>query len=119
MTAVWPNSLPQYVRRDSYGEEARMPNVEFAADTGPPIERPKGTVRLNDISAGVIMSTEQLATFEEFVFTDLGQATLDFFFPHPRRKQQVKVRFKGRPPYRVGFYAVGEWDVRFVLTEIG
>lgn len=101
-----------------------MANVEFASDTGPPIERPKGTLSLVDTVISMIMTDTQLQTFEGFVYTDLTQATQSFFFTHPRLQAQVKARFKGRPPYKItpaGFAAIGvrAWQVDFSLTVIG
>lgn len=119
MTAIWPSSLPEFVLSDGYGEQPRMPNVEFPTDTGAPIERPKGTVKLTDITASMIMSDEQFATFEDFVFTDIAQATADFMVTHPRRRVQVRVRIKGRPPYQIAEYCPGFWRVSFQYTVIG
>ncbi len=96
-----------------------MANAAFESDTGPPIERPKGTVKLTDMSASMIMSTEQVADFDEFVFDDLVQATGDFTFPHPRTGDSVRVRIKGRPPYQIAEHSPGFWRVSFQLVVIG
>lgn len=119
MTAIWPSSLPEYVLFDGYGEQPRMANAAFESDVGPPIERPRGTVALTDISMTMVMSDEQLETFEDFVFTDLAQATADFMVTHPRRRVQVRVRIKGRPPYQIAEYSPGFWRVSFQYTVIG
>jgi hypothetical protein len=127
---IWPGSLPTLVLQDNYAEAPRMTNVEFASDTGPPIERPKGTVRLTDLTLSTIMTDDQVRTFDSFVFNDLAQATSSFFWLHPRRQEQVKVRFKGRPPYTItnltpsytvspGNVVQGNWKIDFTLTVIG
>lgn len=119
MTSVWPSSLPQFVLVDGYAEQPRMANVAFESDTGPPLERPKGTISLVDIAQSMIMTDAQLATFEDFVFGDIAQATQSFMITHPRKRVQVKVRIKGRPPYQIDPFAPGFWRVSFELTVIG
>lgn len=119
MTAVWPASLPEYVLREGFNEQPLMKRATFESDTGPPIERPKGTVRLARLAVTMWMNTEQLATFEDFVFTDLRQATLSFFILHPRRREQVKVKIDGEPPYQIAEGGHERWDVSFSLLVIG
>lgn len=119
MTALWPSSLPDIVSAEGYSEAPRMTNVAFESDSGPPIERPKGTVSLVDISARMLMTDEQVETFEGFIFNDLGQATGDFLFTHPRRKMQVRGRVKGRPPYQINPAGYCLWLISFEITVIG
>lgn len=119
MTAIWPASLPQYVLSGDYGEAPRMAAVSFDSDTGPAIDRPKGTVKLTDIACSVVMTDEQLGTFEDFVHTDLGQATQPFYARHPRKGEQAKVKLVGRPPYQIAEVVPGSWRVSFKLLVIG
>jgi hypothetical protein len=119
MTAIWPGSLPQCPLRP-FDEQPRMAKTAFQSDTGPDIERPKGTIRLSEVSMTFRMTKEQVATFEDFVFTDLAQATADFMFTHPRKHEQVRMRMTGGDrPYQVSWAAPGKYQVAFTALVIG
>jgi hypothetical protein len=118
MTAVWPGSLPSEAMAAGYSEAPRMPNIEFPADTGLPIERPAGTIALTELTISMIFTSTQVDLLRDFVYETLGQATQSFSFFHPRRQEQVTVRFKGRPPYRVEPYGL-DYRVSFILTMVG
>lgn len=119
MTAVAPAFINDYVFFNGYSEQPRMPNASFESDTGLPIERPKGTVKLVDLNISVILTPEQVETWEDFVQTDLEQATGDFYMLHPRRQVQVRVRLRGRPPYSLIKHTPDYWRLSFQVTVIG
>lgn len=119
MTASWPSTLPDAPLFDGYSEQPRMARATFESDVGPPIQRPRGTIRLNEIGCAMVMTSEQLGTFEDFVFADLGQATLPFLIDHPRLEDEVKVRLIGEPPYSTDLLAPGYWRVSFTMLVIG
>ena len=120
MTAIWPSSLPQCPLFGSFEEAPRMARAAFQSDTGPDIERPKGTLRLAEISMAFRMTAEQVDTFEYFVFTELEQATADFLFTHPRKHEQVRLRMTGQDrPYQIQQMAPGKYQVSFSALVIG
>lgn len=119
MTAIWPSSLPEAPLVGSYAETARMRKVSFESDTGPPIERPKGTIRLGSVDMALHMTEEQLATFEDFVFNEIDQGSQPFYITHPRKLSQVKVKIVGDEPYKLDRMAPGNWRVSFSLLVIG
>jgi len=120
MTAIWPSSLPQCPLRGTFDETPKMSRVQFESDTGPAIERPRGTVRLAEIAMAFRMTKDQAATFEDFVFTDLAQATADFMFTHPRKHEQVRMRMTGGDrPYQIQQMAPGKYQVSFSALVIG
>lgn len=93
--------------------------ASFASDAGPPIERPKGTLRMADTAFPFIMTAAQVAIFEEFVADDLAHGTLPFLIEHPRRRCQVTVRMTGEPRYTIRVFASLEWLVSFRARVIG
>jgi hypothetical protein len=120
MTAIWPSSLPPLPLYGGFEEQSRMARVQFEADTGPAIERPRGTVRLSEVTLEFIMDRQQVETFEDFVFTELGQATRDFMFQHPRTYRQVRARMTGGDnPYRLQQMTPRKFRVSFSVLVIG
>lgn len=116
---TWPATLPQDVLRRGYSETPRMVKATFESDTGPPIERPKGTIKLTKIPVSMIMTSTQLSTFEDFVFDDLAQGSLSFTFPHPRLGQNCTAKITGDEPYQVAEIGADVWTVSFELLVIG
>lgn len=96
---LWPSSLPQDVLRDGYGETAQAPKYSVQTDNSQPIERPKTTLRAVKITCAMDMTDAQLALFENFVFSDLGQGAEEFYMLHPRLRRQVRCKITGDEPY--------------------
>lgn len=121
MAAVnWPSDLPQCPMRGGFDETARMSRVQFESDTGPAIERPRGTIRLSEVSMTFRMTKVQVETFEDFVFSTIDQATADFMMPHPRKHDPVRVRMTGGDrPYQIQPMAPGKYQVSFSVLVIG
>lgn len=118
MTAIWPGSLPQCPLAD-FEETAVGNRVSFQSDTGPSIERPKGTMKMSELRATLRMTSEQVQTFEDFFQNDIAQGTSSFFWKHPRKGEQVKVRITGDRPYSIARLGAGTWTVAFLLLVIG
>lgn len=116
---IWPTSLPDYVLPDNYGEQPRWSKASFPSDVGPSIDRPRGTLRMSEVSCSTVMSLAQVETFETFVFEDIAQATLPFLITHPRRDIQVTAKIVGDPPYRLAEIGPDNWSVSFQLLVIG
>ncbi len=116
---IWPASLPQHALRQGYEERPKRGVRAFEPDSGAPVERPAGTVRLATIAAAFRMSGAQLSTFETFVARDLAGGTFDFLMTHPRTGEQVTMRLIGDPPYQVRSSAGDFWTVALTLLEQG
>lgn len=116
---LWPDSLPRYPLRAGYGERSAMRVVTFEADSGPPIERPRSTLRLSSVTFGFVMTSDQVRIFEDWVADDLGSGTLPFLMEHPRRQEQVKMRMTGDPRYEIEPSGALEWTVTFSAMVIG
>ena len=117
--AVWPEELPQHVRGEGYGEAPAMRFASFPNDTGPDIERPKGTLPMDDSSFTFIMTNDQVDTFRAFVTDDLAHGVLPFLMDHPRRGDEVRVRMTGQPRYTIRPFTALEWLVSFRCMVIG
>lgn len=112
---LWPASLPQHANRSGYSETPRMAKASFATDSGMPIERPKGTLRLYLISCAMRMSGQQLETFTLFVERDLARGTLEFLMPHPRTREQVTAKLSGDSAWRASATGGDHWQVSLEL----
>jgi len=119
MIARWPASLPDFVLVEGFSETPRMPKVAFQPDTGPAIERRKGTMRLHEIPVQTIMTDEQVETLEHFIETELAGATQPFLTKHPRTEEAVKVKIEGDRPYQLTSYTPETWKVAMTLLVIG
>lgn len=114
MTAlpIYPASLPQDPLFSGYGETPMIPKVSFPSEVGAPIERPRGTVRMQKISCSLDMDEQQLRTWEDFVWYDLQKATKFFHITHPRLQRQVKMKLSGEDLYNVKPMGMpGYWEV--------
>ncbi len=116
---IWPAALPQFVLRQGYEERPQRAVRAFQPDDGAPVERPSGTVRLAGIAATFRMSGRELALFEGFVTRDLAGGVRDFLMPHPRTREQVKMKLVGDPPYQVRASGGDHWLVAVTLLEQG
>ena len=96
-----------------------MPKASFQPAVGPPIDRPRGTMRLSKMTVAAIMTDDQVSLFEDFVFTELGQATQPFNVTHPRTGEMIKVRMLGDQPYQIAQHAPGWWRVTFEMMVLG
>lgn len=117
----WPGTLPQKPLLEGYGEVAQSPKYSVPTDNSQPIERPKTTLRAQKITCSMDMTDAQLATFETFVYSTLGQGALEFLLPHPRLTTPVRTKIIGDEPYSLQLMtpAIGsrpaKWKVSMTL----
>lgn len=97
----WPSVLPGLINRSGHSEEPVAQKASFQPDTGVPIERPKGTMRIFRLAVNWDMNADQVRIFEDFVLDDLGQGTADFFWRRPRTGEVMIARLVGEPTYSV------------------
>lgn len=115
-TPIWPSILPQDVLLDGYGETALMPKYSVQTDNSMPIERPKTTLKATKIECQIDMTSDQLQSFEDFVFYDLGQSAIPFLMFHPRLRRQVRCVMSGDQPYTLSKMSPTAWKVQLSLT---
>lgn len=119
--AIWPATLPQLFRRPSYREALWAPVHEFPTDAGEPITAPMTTVRMIEIEGAMIMRLGQYSQFEDFVWFQLDQGRLPFWFPRPRdgAQRRVVIASNGGRPYATKPISAVEWEVFFKLLMSG
>jgi hypothetical protein len=88
--AIWPTSLPQCPTYEGNGESLRRPRVSFESEVGPPISRKRSTVKMSRMPINMVMTQEQVLTFEDFYDNVIGSGANSFMFPHPRLQTQVQ-----------------------------
>jgi|GEM_PF-1610231 len=120
MTALWPQGLPQYVLREGFAETPHWPLHAFQPEDGPPQHMPMTTVDLRSLQCGMVMRAHHLELFEDFLFHDLGKASLPFIGPHPRTRASWQLMFMNSPtPFRIVVRTGIEWTVTFTLMALG
>jgi hypothetical protein len=117
-TYTWPSSLPTSPLVGSYSGKPVMPKASFESDAGPPIARPKSTLKMVEHTLALMLTDEELSTLEDFVFWTLSHASANFHFLHPRTNEQILVRLVGDQPYEVSWMAPGYWRVSFTMLQI-
>lgn len=85
---VWPESLPQSPRRNSWQGGMVDARVSFRPDRGPPIER-AGLTAAHQTWSGTFpnLKPDQVATWERFVANDLRFGMVPFLWPDPVTRQ--------------------------------
>ncbi|KFF50453.1 hypothetical protein GY26_01825 [Gammaproteobacteria bacterium MFB021] len=97
--AQWPESLPNFLR-EGYSEAPVTQTIESSVDGGEPKSRRRFTRGYRNIACRVVVTADQLATFEGF-FADESPDAVPFSIPHPRTGQVVQCRITGDPPYTI------------------
>ncbi|MEL6920966.1 MAG: hypothetical protein AAFO77_08050 [Pseudomonadota bacterium] len=97
---VWPTSLPRHVRRPSFRSSPLTERAQFTPDSGDPIAVPRTTVRMEEMSVTYRMNDAQLATFKDFVWDDLGQATSWFQAYHPVTQAVGRMKIVSDPLFQ-------------------
>lgn len=112
---TWPNTLPQVPQR-GYSEQGGVNLVRSQTDTGPAKQR-RRAASANKLSVSFLMTTAQVATFEDFVLNSL-KGVSRFYFTHPRLLTQQEVRIVpsgSGDEYTVDYHAPGYWMVKLTL----
>jgi hypothetical protein len=115
---LWPGNFPTVPLLEGYTETLSTPKVTFGPDSGPPIQRPKTTLRMSNIVCSYGVTESQLSAWEQFVFYDINHATAAFQMPHPRKGKQVKAKIVGEEPYALSKMTPSLWKVTLTLLVI-
>ena len=104
MAATWPGTLPAYPRRDLTWSP--KPNViAFGTEVGKGKRRRRSTYRSKLWSLSFVMTDAQLATFQAFFETTLGDGALPFQWVYPRTGATWEFTFDADNPYTVAYFS--------------
>lgn len=112
---TWPLSLPQTPER-GFSEQNGVNIIRTQTDTGPAKQRRRAASAAK-MSVSFLMTTAQVAVFEDFVLNSL-KGVARFYFKHPRLQATKEVRIvpQGNSEhYTISYQAPGYWSVKFNL----
>ncbi len=99
MAVQWPSGVPNSLIEDGYNEALPDGLIRQPMDAGPPKVRRRTTAAVRPISGVIIMTGDQVETFDNWYEADLAGGALSFDFPHPRTGAIVQVMFRRPPRY--------------------
>lgn len=110
---VWPPSLPTLPLSEGYEENIPDNTLRTSMGQGPAKVRPKGAPLPTAFSAGFLLTTEQVATFQAFVEDGLRRGALRFEWAHPRTGAAIESRIvgDGKRLYTVSHAGGQYWNV--------
>lgn len=112
---TWPASLPQVPQR-GFSEQGGVNLIRSQTDTGPAKQR-RRAASASKMSVSFLMTTAQVATFEDFVLDSL-KGVSRFYFQHPRLLTQQEVRIVptgNGDEYTIEYQAPDYWMVKLSL----
>ncbi len=103
--AAWPTgSVPFEPEQSGYSEEITSNLASFSPDTGMPSVWRRSTLQGSKVSATIIMSGTELAAFQTFFRTTLGDGSLPFTWTNPAYGVSKRWMFDpGSPPQWAAF----------------
>lgn len=113
----WPGTLPASPLFDGNGVAMGDNSIRFKPDMGRAITRRRYTTRDDTVTFTFRMTRTQLALFETFYKTDLGDGNLEFTYADPTINATRTYKFERPPTYNYvrPFYV----EVNCVWTRIG
>tara|TARA_Y100001938_G_scaffold120303_1_gene167019 strand:+ start:224 stop:592 length:369 start_codon:yes stop_codon:yes gene_type:complete len=95
----WPASLPDKVQASNYQE--RPPNrvLSSSMDVGPVKTRLRDTAAAVPLPVTMVMTSDQVDTFEQFFEDDILWGVLPFDATHPRKRTPITVLLAGEEKY--------------------
>jgi hypothetical protein len=112
---IWPSQLPQAPQK-GFTETGGALVLRTQMDAGIAKQRRRG-LSPQQMSTTFILTTEQVATFENFVSNTI-KGVARFGFPHPRTQQVVEVRIISQSEgtlYNLTYLAPGYWTLALQL----
>lgn len=110
--ATWPVSLPQKSQTDGYRESPVSSVLRTSVDVGAPKQRRRYSASVKTLAISILVTTDQIDTFEDFVRDDLQGGSLEFDWIHPRTEDPISARIingdysisnAGGPNYFINF----------------
>lgn len=109
---TWPSTLPQYVNEGGFQFALSLSSYTTGMSTGYAKKRKKYTGQYATYSVTMNCTLEQLDTFEQFFYNNLGYGVVLFDFPDPLYlSPTIEVRIKGDregAPYSIKPYRDSE-----------
>lgn len=93
---TWPASLPQSVLAD-VSRKRQSGMIRSQMDTGAAKQRKRFTAVVRQYQASMILTGAQLATFDSFYESDLGQGATSFTWIDPVTDASCSLRFMADP----------------------
>lgn len=93
---TWPATLPQSLMMP-LSRERQSGKIRSQMDTGAPKQRARFTATVKNFDAVLFMTGAQLATFDTFYETTLGQGAASFTWVDPVTGSSATLRFRGEP----------------------
>jgi hypothetical protein len=138
MAIAWPATLPTNVQRDSFSYNPNSGIIRDEMDAGYPKIRRRFTAVTKEMSVSMVMTTEQLTTFETWFTNAPTNGTLPgiaygsqrFDFPKPiwsagpgedesdRPTIEVRMKIEGQPYTARPDGETRDWIVSFVVEEM-
>ena len=101
----------------SYGEAGPKRSVaKTQMEVGPPKVRRRASMGLRRIAAGYVITTSELANFEDWFNDNIGLGVEAFDWPDPRKGTRA-VRFVDEDAYSIAPVAPGYWSLSVSLEE--
>lgn len=97
--AIWPTELPQVPLLSGYGEKAANNSIRSKMDVGPAKSRRRISAGVRDHKMQYVVTSAQLAIFEEFYEDTLLSGSVSFEWEHPRTKVDGLWRIKTVPEW--------------------
>lgn len=113
-TPTWPDTLPQVPLRDGYARTPRDNVLRSQPDQGAPIQRTQFSAILYDVTASIVVTTAQLATFRTFYQENAGTP---FMWKEWIADVDAKYIFGPTMP-KTSVRASGKWRVDLTLVEL-
>ncbi|EWY36780.1 hypothetical protein N825_25435 [Skermanella stibiiresistens SB22] len=96
--ATWPAYLPAFPLREGYGEQLGRNVIRSAMDSGPAKLRRRGSAAPDPVALVLLLTTEQVTTFETFFRATLKDGTERFAWTDPRQGVAREYRFTADAP---------------------
>lgn len=117
-TVYWPALLPQAPLLEGYTEVA--PNIvrRSSMDTGPPKVARRFTANVSKIACRYALTKAELVLLDDFFFGLAGGGSVPFYWPHPWKHVDVRVRFTEPPSYTNAGHPETAWIASLALEVL-
>lgn len=100
MGAPWPISLPNFLESEGFAYKPGSNSVRTEMDVGLAKTRKRYTKQIDNLSAGMKLSSAQVTTLLNFYFVTLSGGNLRFDFEDPLTQTTSEYRFLSPPDIR-------------------
>lgn len=97
--ATWPATLPQSPLLSGFEEQPPDTRLRTQMDAGPPKTRRRWQTGVRKLTVDLLLSKDQVAILETFIFTTLEGGSLPFDWTHPRTGASTSFMLESIPKY--------------------